>query len=233
MRYTSANFATHKAPGRLESLKESVFSIINQVKRVRIYWNGYSVYDLPEWSNQMKIINYTGDDLTDNGKFRFIVDSLYDEDYFMCDDDIIYPPNYVAHTRPFLDAYPVISYHGRILNPHGNWENSYYRGGHQVLSYLNAVDTLTTVHVIGTGVSAFRTARLRPTLLYKSPYKRMSDLVFSEYCQTNRIPVVILPHPEAWLKHTTTRHQTTIATIESRGTQINQIDIVRKMLLRI
>jgi hypothetical protein len=90
---TSANIATH-AP-RLESLRKTVDSLLPQVDVVRIYFNEC---DPPEWATQNdKIHPVSGHvNLTDNGKFYFLDHTEPDEIYFTCDDDIIYPPDYVA-----------------------------------------------------------------------------------------------------------------------------------------
>jgi hypothetical protein len=93
MKQTSANIATH-AP-RLESLRKTVDSLLPQVDVVRIYFN-----DATHQNGQRKTIKIhpvSGHvNLTDNGKFYFLDHTEPDEIYFTCDDDIIYPPDYVA-----------------------------------------------------------------------------------------------------------------------------------------
>ncbi len=82
----TANLATIKS--RSSTLQLVVNSLKNQVDKVRIYSNDYK--PKVEGSN---VEVYTGPDYTDNAKFFWLTHSK--GVYLSCDDDLIYPPNYV------------------------------------------------------------------------------------------------------------------------------------------
>lgn len=197
----SANYATYPGENRIEALKLSVESIRPQVDVVRICWNNYKIDNIPSHFFDHGIVNVIPDnDLSDNGKFCFIRPNEY---YHTCDDDILYPPDYVDS---FPLHKPVTTHHGRILNPEGYY--SYYRGKHKCLSYLSPVPNQQQVHVGGTGVMLINTHLFMPPPIHHSPHKKMSDIVFSLECARLGIPILCLPHGRPWLRHIRTGQQT-------------------------
>lgn len=193
---TSANYATYPAPGRLESLLKSIDSIINQVDIVRVYFNGYTLDQIPSLPPKVQAICIPGLDLTDLGKFYPLKHLTKHEYYFTCDDDIQYPPDYVQHTLRHAHLGPVLTYHGRIINPLGN-PKSYYRGGHFVYSYLDPHPTSYELHIPGTGVMMIDTSQAEIGHIPDSP-ARMADLVFANACDS---PIHLVPHSGGWLKN--------------------------------
>ncbi len=191
---TTANYATYPAEGRLESLRLSINSIINQVDLIRICFNSYTEIP-PEFDHPKFECIIPDRDLTDLGKFHWLP-FVGPERYFTCDDDIIYPPDYVAHTNRHRDLGPVISYHGRILNPLGN-PKSYYRGGHVCYSFLDPCPTTTQLHVPGTGVMMIDTSQADILPIPDQPLC-MADLVFANACESE---IHLIPHAGRWLKN--------------------------------
>jgi hypothetical protein len=191
---TTANYATYPAPGRLESLKLSINSIINQVDLIRICFNQYQ--DIPPEFDHPKFECIIPErDLTDLGKFQWLP-TAENERYFTCDDDIIYPSDYVAHTSRHSQLGSVLSYHGRIINPLGN-PRSYYRGGHTVFSFLDPCPISAQLHVPGTGVMMIDTSQAEIDPLPDSP-PCMADLIFANACQSE---IHLVPHAGSWLKN--------------------------------
>lgn len=174
----TANFATHKA--RRRTIDKAVASIINQVDIVRVYYNDYTP-DKRGW------VQYTGKDLTDKGKFYGIEKG---EIAFTCDDDILYPPDYVDYT---LDNFvsPVVTYHGRKLRGKGL---NYYRD-HESFHFLLPLSENTIVDVPGTGVMAFDTTEIMPDILsYKQD--KMCDLLMALECKG--VEITCLKHNYKW-----------------------------------
>lgn len=163
---------------RPEQLRHTVWSLENQCDELRIYDN-------------TKAINYT-----DNAKFhhlRFIKEPVY---YLCADDDIKYPKDYVQRTIELIEQYQcIITYHGRILKEP---INSYYKG-HEVFDFRGAQLKDMFVDVAGTGVCGFRTDYFNPTEIYKSPYKCMSDLVFSLEAKRQGKRIICAAHKQNWL----------------------------------
>jgi hypothetical protein len=192
---TTANYATYPAPGRLESLRLSINSIINQVDLIRICFNSYESIP-PEFDHPKFECIIPDHDLTDLGKFHWLFKITEHERYFTCDDDIIYPPDYISHTIRHEHLAPVISYHGRIINPLGN-PKSYYRGGHVCYSFLDSHPAPLQIHVPGTGVMMINTMEAEIDRLPDQPLC-MADLVFANACQSE---IFLIPHAGRWLKN--------------------------------
>ena len=117
-----ANLATY--PPRRDGLLKVVASLSPQVDRLNVVLNEYAgtVGELAAYGNVEQILPPA--DLKDTGKFW--PDCRGAEFVFLVDDDILYPPDYVAQTleriaalRPgirqlFLSGYPADVVHQRI-----------------------------------------------------------------------------------------------------------------------
>lgn len=115
-------------------------------------------------------------DYTDNAKF-IILNHLPDEVYFFsCDDDILYPEDYIEKTIEAIDKHKtIVTYHGRNLRGKGL---NYYHDHSAFRCDQSFIET-KKIDVCGTGVTAFRTDYFNPKDIYKAEDKCMSDLVFS------------------------------------------------------
>lgn len=181
----TANLATHKK--RKGVLQQVVNTLRDQVDVVRVYSNDY----LPKVEGAEVI---TGEDLTDRGKFYFVEK---DEIYFSCDDDIIYPEDYVERTLEKLEKYPnsIITYHGRILLGKGR---SYYYG-HTSHHCLRTLHYDTFIDVAGSGVACFDASKWKPDVI-QYPDQKMSDLLFSlEAAKANK-KIICGSHQMGWLQ---------------------------------
>lgn len=196
MKKITANIAT--MPSRINILPKMIASIYDQVDEIRIYFNEMSKVPLAQLQKleRPKIKIYTGDNLTDNGKFFFLHRKECPEYYFTMDDDLIYPKDYVKTSIAALENYKgcVITYHGRILRGTGL---NYYRG-HQTFRCLGNVPIDTMVDVPGSGVSAFDTEFIDPDKIYLSQHHCMSDLIFAEWLSDKEIDIVCLKHSLGW-----------------------------------
>ena len=91
----TANLATIKS--RRYTLQGVIDSLKDQVDTVRVYANDY----VPEVKDAEV---YTGEDYTDNSKFYWLPKS--EGIYLSCDDDLIYPPDYVETILEGMRKYP-------------------------------------------------------------------------------------------------------------------------------
>lgn len=188
-------------PGREYSLKKAVKSLSNQVDEIIVYDNGINP------------------DIADNGKF-FGLTQLHEPCYyFTCDDDILYPKNYVSSMIEAIEATnSIVSHHGRILK---GKDKSYYRG-HDPIRCLDENMRLVTLDVCGTGVTAFRTDYFNPITLIESVDLRMSDIIFSLEAKRQGKKIISLPHNKGWIKQLPIDMKRSICTTESKkeGRQI-------------
>lgn len=137
--------------------------------------------------------NSINPDITDNGKFYALQEHHEPCYFFSCDDDIIYPVDYVHKMIEWIERFngqAIVTHHGRILKGKGL---SYYTG-HYSYSCMRSVHGASLIHVAGTGVSAFRTDMFNPKHLIESQDQRMSDLVFSLEAAKQGVPIYIIPH---------------------------------------
>lgn len=167
-------------PGREEAFKRALDSIRSQVDMVYI------------WDNSLCAI-----DLTDNGKFAGLL--LCDEPcyYFSCDDDLIYPPDYIERMVEAIERTgSIISCHGRILS---GVDLRYY-DQHNFYSCLTRVEYSGELDVCGTGVLGFRTDYFNPVHLSINLNHKMTDLLFSYYVAKEGKQMFMLSHDAYWIK---------------------------------
>lgn len=130
-------------------------------------------------------------DLTDNGKFYFLQNYSEPIYYLSCDDDILYPPNYIEKIVNGIEEHKsIVTFHGRLLRAKGV---NYYRG-HKVFRCLGRVTKDRVIDVAGTGVTGFRTDYFNPLHIWSSKYKQMSDLVFSLEAAKQGKNITVLKH---------------------------------------
>jgi len=160
----TANIATYKPRIDSGSLEQTIDSLIKQVDRIFIYVNSGEIPKdkwIKKYNTDCIMTISGGDDLTDNGKFyRLEKDFSKDPEYFFtCDDDLIYPPDYVSKTIEAIEKYGcIITHHGRQLQ--GTFLDYYTM--HKTFRCLNDVHSAEIVDVCGTGVTAFRTDYFHP-----------------------------------------------------------------------
>lgn len=198
---TSANIATYQPRVESGSLEDAVDSLIDQVDIVRIYFNDCEPPDY--WKEKYKdkghkLLAITkGDNLTDNGKFYWLEVLKEPETFLTCDDDIIYPSDYVEITKEALkESEGVVTYHGRQLQGY----NREYFKGHKWFRYFDHVPHNVIVDVPGTGVSAIDTSKFHPKNMCYSPYQKMADLVLGLDCAKNSVNITLIKHNAGWLK---------------------------------
>lgn len=170
--------------GREENVKKAVESLLAN----SIVPNDIIVYN-----------NAVQPDLTDNGKFFGL--SVIDEPcyYFSCDDDLIYPPDYIRKTIEHIEVQRcIVSYHGRKLVPE-RVGKSYYKG-HRAYACLHTYPETVEIDVCGTGVTAFSTEYFHPFNLHLATDQKMSDLVFSLEATKQGKKIMHIGHKAGWIQ---------------------------------
>ncbi len=207
----SANLATIKA--RKENLQQVVDSLRHQVDIVRVYGNDYK----PKLKGSNVEI-FFGKDYTDNAKFIWLPTSK--GIYLSCDDDIIYPPDYVETILTALKKYPNtwLTFHGRKLKG----LNLPYYTGHHSYQCLRNVDADYQVDVPGTGVSAFNTDLIKFDATTWRDY-RMSDLRVALELAKKDIRIICLKHNMHWIKSTETYLTQSIHRREQKNNRQNNL----------
>jgi len=156
-------------------------------------------------------------DYTDNAKFYFLQQYKEPVIYLSVDDDLYYTKEYVHQMVQAVERYKcIVSIHGRTLLGKGR---NYYRG-HTPYSCLKSVDTTLYIDVCGTGVTAFNTAYFNPTELYKSEYKKMSDIVFSLEAAKSDKKLLHLKHKRGVVRYLHPPKRLTIHETEHRNCEV-------------
>ena len=208
---TSINIATY--PARFSNLMRTLKSLEGQADVIRICLNEYKTIPEPLKKYDCYIPK---DNLTDNGKFAFLP-TKQREIYFSCDDDIIYPSDYVERTVSLINKYKcIVTYHGRLLQ---GLNKDYYRG-HKFWHCNRETKAHVLIDVAGTGVTAFDTDYFNDYPI-DTDYHKMSDVVFSHAAMNHKI--MCAKKSDGWIAPQVVNES--IYQTESRTNQINQIKL--------
>jgi FkbM family methyltransferase len=182
---------------REKSLKSVVNSLLPQVDYLCVYLNGYN--KVPSYLKNSKIIieqsqNYG--DLGDAGKFWW--SDKVSGYYFSCDDDIIYPDNYIQFMLEKLNGFDdqaVVGLHGVYL-VQKNFE-SYYKS-RVVFHNQNDLSYDIYVHILGSGALCFSTKVFQITPK-EFKHKNMADIWVGCFGQKTKIPFICIEHKGDYL----------------------------------
>ena len=119
---------------------------------------------------------------------------------FTCDDDLVYPSNYVNKTIEGMDEYgpAIYTYHGRTYprKPIG----SYYNDRLKAHRCLFDVQENLIVDVGGSGVMAWQTD------YFSVDYdriitKNMGDIWVSKFASEKNLKIICLSHKSGWIRY--------------------------------
>lgn len=135
---------------RMPTIYKTLESLTDQVDEIHVFLNEYD--HVPEWLPKFENVYYhheNGKNYGPAAKFKFqnIADADY---YFTCDDDIIYPNDYIDKSIEFATKNPncLYSYHGSVLNK----EFFNIIKNRKLHSYQDELEISTRVHIGGSGV---------------------------------------------------------------------------------
>lgn len=187
-------------PEREANLHTVVECLLPQVDRLAVYLNGYG--PVPRWLRRDRVLVHQSEheeagDLGDAGKFFAVPPPGY---HLVCDDDLVYPPDYAARMIGGVERYgrrAVVTLHGKRFDrmPAG----SYYRGWSSNYRCLDEVREDVPVHVPGTGCMAYHTSAVR-FAREDFPRPNMADIWVARKCQAEAVPVFCLAHGAGWLR---------------------------------
>lgn len=191
-----ATMATFKL--RIDSLQDSINSIINQVDELRIYLNDYD--DIPSFLIKNKIKVFLGKECDGNIKAK---GKFYKCDDFVgyhvsIDDDLIYPENYIEIYLKKMIEYDnkvILTSLGKIAKPKSS---NYYNDN--LFCYHFQRETLHdySVNMGGTGVMMYHTDIFKPSYdkILNGGY---IDLFIGIQALEQRIPIISIKHKPNWI----------------------------------
>lgn len=163
--------------GREKSLKDTLKSLEKQVDDIYIYDNS-------------KL-----SDIKDNGKFYGLTKISEPCYYLTCDDDIIYPSDYVEQMIKNIELHKcIITYHGKIIG-NTDYLSDQNRFHFSVRNFENKI-----LDVAGTAVTGFRTDYFNPKDLVKSKDYFVSDLLFAIEAKNNNKKIILANKKTNWIK---------------------------------
>jgi len=229
MNKLAVGIATMK--GRELSLKDTISSLINQVDLIYIYINNYR--RIPKFLKDPKIIISLAEsgDIGDVGKFYGL--KHHKGYYFTCDDDIIYPNDYIAKLKKGIDKYKkksIITVHGRIFNDLPVF--SYYKSHSSYFHFKHYQNKDSYVHAPGTGVMGFHTNTFCPDI-EEFKISNMAD-VWVSFLAHNKynINIISIAHKANWLRDSP-NYSTSFSIYKAcHNDDITQTNIINKTNLK-
>lgn len=185
-------------PERENNLQETIESIYNQFDIIHVVLNGYDYF--PSFLDRDKISVYTSDNER-GAAMKYWGVQWSDGYYFSCDDDLIYPPDYVEHMIQSLREYNnkiVVSAHG------GDLKQIPLRSARKILypvhHFQREMSYDKFVMMGGTGVMAFYQPWFNLSMEEFLSHNMVDADMFYK-TQTQEVPVLIASHPQNWIKY--------------------------------
>ncbi len=190
-------------PSRESAMEEAVTSLVDQADKLLIYLNGYK--NIPDFIWELHLqekLDYILDPIgASAAAAKFFWAGQVQGYYFTCDDDIIYPTDYVEKTITRLKDYSyksVVSYHGKnysVISSDVRSDRTY------LTKFEDAQLQDKRVHVLGTGVCAFHSKILNGYDAYHACLKlpRSMDLAFSMFLRKQNIKKITLMRKQGWI----------------------------------
>ncbi len=186
-------------PERSGALKRVVASLAPQVDEIRISLNEYE--QVPKFLGRYDHVRATlrpAPNRGDGEKFADVDD--WDGYVLVCDDDLVYPPDYAARMIEGIEKHGpnvLASHHGGTTL---GWNGSAVAASHKRVRCLDDTpEDDTDVNVVGTGVMGYHAAHV-PVYSDVFEHANMADVQMACHARLLGIRMVCLSHPHRWLR---------------------------------
>jgi hypothetical protein len=179
-------------PEREQMLERTVRSLRNQVDEIRVSLNDYK--HVPRFLNKKECI-ILDNSMGDAAKFYFA--DKFEGYIFTCDDDLIYPKNYVRYMIQGIKRYnSVVTLHGRKYSRPVIGFQEAFTGYPCLGDVIQDIE----VDVGGDGVMAYHTDLIN--FFYDEfKSKNMSQLWVAKKCKEHGIKIMVLAHKTGCLQY--------------------------------
>ena len=186
-------------PDRILLLKNTVESLIPQADEINVKLNGYAF--TPNFLKDNDKITYQHFDNSRGDAVKF--HGLEDKEGFIftCDDDLIYPTDYVFTMIMKLLDYKnqvIVTNHGRIMNEKPVRSSFSDRVAAFHCCYEVLQDSF--VDIGGTGVMAFFSKSFQPDF-NKMIYPNMADIWIAKFAKEQNVKILVNAHEEGWITY--------------------------------
>lgn len=182
---------------RAHLLPQVLAALRPQVERLCVYLNGWK--QVPDCVRDLADEHVLAAENT-GAERKFHWADKWDGIYCSVDDDLLYPPDYVAR---MVDAVSrargraMVTVHGRVYI--GRPATVHQVGAQGIGFYDRNVSCDRPVNHAGTGVMAWDARQIRlPT---EFPERNMADLQVAVWAQQNSVPMWLLKHEARWIKN--------------------------------
>jgi hypothetical protein len=183
---------------RLDSFRAALPAIVPQVDRLYLFLDGHAA--VPDFVVDPRIIVMRSSEegpLHCSGRFLGLVREAEDCIFVTFDDDIVYPPDYVATLAAALARFrgrAIVGFHGvSFAPPFGS-----YLHDRTICHFQAGLSHDVRVDLLGTGTTAFVASRL-PLDPRRWPSGTMDDLIVSLTAEDRGIPRVALARRPRYL----------------------------------
>lgn len=185
-------------PGRERALEQTLAALAPQVDQIFLSLNGHAV--APRFVRQAPNVTATLREPNGGDAEKFAAVDNWDGWVVTCDDDVLYPPDYVSTLIAGIERHGrrhMAGFHGgRTLGFNGRAQAA----THKQIRCLGelAADDLD-VNVLGTGALGFHTAHVPVWRdVFRTP--NMADVYMATHARTLGIPMVALAHEAGWMQ---------------------------------
>jgi hypothetical protein len=181
-------------PSRVDGLRQVVAWLRPQVDELVVYLNGHE--RVPAFLDGVTVVrSQEHGDRGDGGKF--FPAGRHTGVHLVCDDDIAYPPDYVAALLDGIERHgrqAAVGFHASTLRQ----PFTHYHRSRSISHMSLAVPQDHAVHVLGTGTAAYHTSTI--TVSPRDfPVPNMADVWFALLGQRQQVPFVQLRRNAGWL----------------------------------
>jgi hypothetical protein len=185
-------------PARLANLPLMLEGVAPQLDEVHVVLNQFTkaqLRRLPKFGNVEYVI--PSEDLKDVGKFARACGA--DEYVFLMDDDLLFPPDYVANLVEWQQKCPSPR---MAIGLHGVVYSDLFEGASAsrfVAKFDKALRKPMLVNQLGTGCLMIR-GDLMPDYDYMASSQRFVDVRFARHCHERGIGMLCISREAGWVK---------------------------------
>lgn len=192
-------------PDRQKTLVKAVRSLIDQVDTIQLGLTGDYINTMlaieksipnPDATSKIKIVSH--DNTLQDGA-RFINAAAKRGYCLVCDDDILYPPDFVTTMIKQYEQLPkpgFLTVMGKVLKPRPL--KSYYKGWAQNYRTFDEVNLLQLVDIPGCCGILWHTDHIMVD--QRAMVIPNSDVCLGVYARSVGFPCYVIPHKADWLK---------------------------------
>lgn len=187
-------------PERASLLPRVLPAIREQVDVLCVYLNGHDrvpsiVRDLAD------VVEHSQVNVGAERKLHWAAE--HDGLYLSCDDDLLYPADYVHRMRACVEAWGgavICTAHGRSYDGSPGTVHDVHPGS--IGTFMQTVTDGYLINHGGTGVMAWDASRVKvPGGVDAWPARNMADMQMAIWAQRNAVPMYLVPHGATWIRN--------------------------------